>query len=234
MGADCVDDFSNEPAIKDRATLETQLDRRRVVDDAAIANLTAAEIWVVVGESAVGHFRPGSTVQLVVVTSHSRSLAADTSVTRLVGGSGRMIALGRPATWTSSSRRANGRVRLAIPAYLRPDTDGTVASARTTNISVGGFHCITDLPVSVGDQMAVSLMFTPTDSFECRAQIVRLSDDPDDPTHHRLVAALRFVDLTAADEVRVAEALTALSTDTDATALPLAWHGGVASRGRTG
>jgi hypothetical protein len=143
-----------------------------------------------------------------------------------------MIALDRPENWTSSSRRANGRVQLAIPAYLRPDTDGTVASARTTNISVGGFHCITDLPVSVGDQMAVSLMFTPTDPFECRAQVVRLSEDTDDPLHLRLVAALRFMDLTVADEARVAEALTALSTETDATAIPVAWHRGDAAGGQ--
>ena len=232
QGTSQVDDFSNEPAIKDRATLETQLGPHKVVDEGTIANLTTEEVWVVVGASAAGHFGAGSAVRMVVVTSYSRSLSAGTSVRRLVGKSGRMIALDRPENWTSSSRRANGRVQLAIPAYLRPDTDGTVASARTTNISVGGFHCITDLPVSVGDQMAVSLMFTPTDPFECRAQVVRLSEDTDDPLHLRLVAALRFMDLTVADEARVAEALTALSTETDATAIPIAWRRGEAAGGQ--
>jgi hypothetical protein len=75
-------------------------------------------------------------------------------------------------------------------------------------------------------------MFTPTDPFECRAQVVRLSEDTDDPLHLRLVAALRFMDLTVADEARVAEALTALSTDTDATAIPAAWHRGEAAGGQ--
>lgn len=229
-----MDDFSNEPAIKDRATLETQVGPRRVVDDGSIANVTAQEVWVVVGASALGHFDSGAAVQMVVVTSRSRSLAAETSVRRLVGKSGRMIALDRPATWTTCSRRTNSRVRLAIPAYLRPDSDVIVASAQTTNISVGGFHCVTSLPLCVGDQLSVSLMFTPTDAFECRAQVVRLTDDADDPMHIRVVAALRFIDLAAADECRVAEALTALSTETDATAVPVAWHHGEAAGGSAG
>jgi hypothetical protein len=229
-----LDDFSNEPAIKDRATLETEVGSRRIVDSGSIANVTAQEVWVVVGASAVGHFEPGSAVKVVVVTSHSRSLAAGTSVRRLVGNSGRMIALQRPGTWTTCSRRTNSRVRLAIPAYLRPDSDATVASAQTTNISVGGFHCVTGLPLCVGDQLSVSLMFTPTEAFECRAQVVRLSDDADDPMHLRVVAALRFVDLTAADECRVAQALTALSIETDATAVPVAWHSSEAAGEQAG
>jgi hypothetical protein len=40
------------------------------------------------------------------------------------------------------------------------------------------------------------------------------------------MAAFRFVDLTAADEARVAEALAALGDETDATAVPVAWHSG--------
>jgi hypothetical protein len=137
-----------------------------------------------------------------------------------------MIALNRPDVWVSHSRRLHSRVRLAIPAYLREEADGTVASARTTNLSVGGFHCITSLPISVGRQLSVSLMLTPTTALDCQAQVVRLDEDPDDPDHRRLVAAFRFVDLTPADEARVAEALIALSEETDATAVPVAWRNG--------
>jgi PilZ domain len=226
VGARAVDEFSDEPQIRDRVTLETRVGPRTLVNKATIANVAIEEVWVAVGRPAAEHLVVGAAVRIILNRSEDRSLAADSSVRRLVGGSGRVVALSRPEAWVSYSRRANGRVALAIPAYLRPDTDGTVASARTTNISVGGFHCITDLPISVGHQLAVSLMLTPTSALECRAQVVRLSDDPDDPSRRRLVAAFRFVDLTAADEARVAEALAALGDETDATAVPVAWHSG--------
>jgi hypothetical protein len=221
-----VNELSNEPAIKDRVTLETGAGPRTVSHRATIANLTADEVWVALGKPAADDLAEGTPVRVVLIRPDEGSLAAETSVRRMVGNSGRMAALWRPEAWSSDSRRANGRIPLAIPAYLRPDGDGTVASARTTNISVGGFHCITDLPISVGHQMAVSLMLTPTSAFECRAQVVRLSEDPNDPSHRQLVAALRFVDLTESDEARVAEALVALTDETDPTAVPVAWRSG--------
>lgn len=219
-----MDEFSNEPAIKDRVTLEISAGPRTLVHRATIANLTTDEVWVAVGKAAAERLVVESAVRLIVVRPEDRSVAADTSVRRLVGGSGRMAALWRPETWVSHSRRANARVRLAIPAYLHPDGEGTVVPARTTNIGVGGFHCVTNMAISVGHEVAVSLMFTPTSTFECRAQVVRLSDDPDDPSHRQLLVAFRFVNLTVADEARVAEAVVALDDEIDPSAVPAAWH----------
>jgi hypothetical protein len=229
-----VDESSSEPAVKDRVSLEILSGERKLVHKGTIANLTTEEVWVVVSQAAAESLVSGSEVRIVLIRSGDRRLAADTSVRRLVGGSGRMAALRRPETWVSDSRRANSRARLAIPAYLRPDGDGMVVPARTTNISVGGFHCVTALPISVGHQLAVSLMLTPTSSFDCRAQVVRLNDDPDDPAHRQVVVAFRFVDLTASDEARVAEALVALDDETDSTAVPVAWHGDGGHRGLAG
>ena len=219
-----MDEFPNDPAIRDRVTLETHAGRHTVVNRATIANLTANEIWVAVALGAAMQLDPGADVRVVLGEPSDTSLAADTVVERIVGGAGLLIALRRPQAWTSQSRRANSRANLAIPAYLRPDGDGTVASARTTNVSVGGFHCLTELPLCVGDQVAASLMFSPTEAFECKAQVVRLTEDLDDPSHRRLVAAFRFIDLAPDDEARVAEALVALATETDQTAVPLAWR----------
>ena len=175
-----MDEFSNEPAIKDRVTLET-LDPPIHRIEATIANLTPEEVWLAARESVVEQFKPGATVRVVVVRPDDGGLEADTPVRRMVGGSGRMIALCRPETWTSASRRANSRTPLAIPAYLHPADEGMVVPVRTTNISVGGFHCVTDLAVNVGSEMGVSLMLSPTEPFECRAQVVRIDDYPDDP-----------------------------------------------------
>jgi hypothetical protein len=219
-----MDEFSNEPEIKERVMLETQSGTRTVVHLGTIANLTPSEVWVAVGSVAAADLTVGCDVRVVLNRPLAAGLTAETSVVRLFGPSGRMLALRRPQTWVSRSRRTNGRVGLAIPAYLRPD--GWVVPARTTNISVGGFHCVTDHPVEVGFQMAVSLMLTPTSTFECRAQVIRLTDDPDDPSHRQLVVAFRFLDLSVDDQALIADALAALDDDTDPTAVPDAWQTG--------
>ena len=217
-------EFSNEPEIRERVTLETSVGASTVVHQATIANITPSEVWVAVGENAAAFLVKGAAVHVILARPLVGGLTAKTSVERVVGGSGRMIALKRPEAWVSSSRRRNTRVGLAIPAYLHT-AGSSVVPARTTNLSVGGFHCVTDLPVSVGHQLSVSLMFTPTTSFDCLAQVVRLSDDPDDPWHRRIIVAFRFVNLSVNDEARVAEALAALADETDAGEVPAAWQG---------
>jgi hypothetical protein len=39
-----------------------------------------------------------------------------------------------------------------------------------------------------------------------------------------MIAAFRFVDLSVADEARIAEALIALANETDPEAMPVSWH----------
>ena len=216
--------YSNEPEIKDRVTLETRIGPQVHVYRGTIANLTGDEVWVAIGRSAGDHLGTGIPVRIILHRPEEQSLSGDTTVRRLIGAAGRIAGLWRPESWEFHSRRSNSRVALAIPAYLHPDYEGTVVPARTTNISVGGFHCVTNLPVAVGNQMEVVLMLTPTDPFECRAQVVRLSEDPEDPTGRHVVVAFRFVDLDVANEGRIAEALIALNDETDPTAVPAAWH----------
>ena len=221
-----MNEFSNEPAIQDRVTLQTHDGPRTLIHSGTVANLTAEEVWVALGSPAAEQLAEGTSVRVILNRLETGSLVADTSVKRMVGNSGRMAALCRPELWISHSRRANSRVALAIPAYLRPDGDHTVASARTTNISLGGFHCITDLPIAVGNELTVSLMLTPLSALECRAQVVRISEDLDEPAHRQMVAAFRFVDLPLAAEARVAEALAALTGETDPASVPAAWRSG--------
>jgi hypothetical protein len=218
-----LDEMPNEPAIKDRVTLETRDGGRILGVDATVANLTREEVWVALGRPSE-HVLEGKAVRIIQLKL-DREVAADTSVKRMIGPTGRMAALWRPANWSIEPRRANSRLPLAIPGYLRPTSDGVVVPVRTTNISVGGFHCVTDFPLSVGHEMAASLMLTPRDSFDCHAQVVRISDDPDDPSHTQLLVAFRFVDLSVADDVRIAAALAGLGEETDPNAVPEAWHG---------
>ena len=151
-------------------------------------------------------------------------LKAETTIARHVGTDGLVIVLVRPDSWGFPSRRANSRARLAIPAYLRPGADIASVAARTTNIGVGGFHCVSDIPIAVGHKLPVTLFLTPLDPFECQAQVVRLDDDPNDPSGRHFSAAFRFLDLSQDDEATIAEALVALADMNDSEVVPQAWR----------
>ena len=214
---------SNEPSILDKVALETRVGAEWVSHAATIANMTATEVWLGVRDAMRGLVAPGDTARIVLDLPDGGALVSDTAVLRLLGSSARVVALVRPESWTFPSRRGNGRVNLAIPAYLT-SPDSAVASARTTNIGIGGFHCVANLAVAVGLRLSVSLALTPVDSFECTAQVVRLEDLPDDPTGRRCLVAFRFVDLTEEQEATIAAALLALADETDAAAAPKAWR----------
>ena len=213
----------NEPSILDKVALETRSGNEWRSRPATIANLTAAEVWLGVQDPMGGLVAPDDVAHIVLELPDGGSLVSETVVLRLIGADGRVVALARPESWRFPSRRANSRVSLAIPAYLRPP-DSAVVAARTTNIGVGGFHCVAEIPVAVGHRMPVSLRLTPVSSFDCMAQVVRLEDYPDDPTGRQCLIAFRFLDLADDQEATIAAALVALADETDAAAAPRAWH----------
>ena len=95
---------------------------------------------------------------------------------------------------------------------------------RTTNLSRGGFICLTSAPLEIGWMMHVRVQLTPHEALDCQAQIVRVSEpDEDDPAHGSLVA-FRFVDLTEAKEDQLGRALTDLGEDVDPTGVPEAYR----------
>jgi hypothetical protein len=103
---------------------------------------------------------------------------------------------------------------------------------RTTNISTGGFHCLTSAALEVGLVYHVKLQLTPHDALDCRAQVVRVDEsDPSDPAHRHIVA-FRFLDLSESMEDGIREALAALGADTDPTAIPTAWRSDGSTRTR--
>jgi len=190
---------------------------------ATIADLAHHEVWLSVEESPVELPDPGCTVRLVLRRSDGGTRTAETTVLRHIGSDGPIVVLQRPTAWDPPSRRAHSRAWLAIPAYLRPDGGPTV-SVETTNVGIGGFHCLSDVPVSLGQELSVSLMLTPVQSFDCRAEVVRLQNNADGPAGRQVVLALRFVQLTEDEQASLASSLVALADDVDADSVPLAWR----------
>ncbi len=214
---------STEPSILDMVALETKSGAEWVSHAATIANMTDTEVWLGVRDAMTGLVSPGDVARIVLELPEAGALVADTRVVRLLGASARVVALKRPESWRFPSRRTDGRMSLAIPAYLRPP-DMAVVPARTTNLGVGGFRCIASIPVAVGHRMPVSIQLTPVESLDCMAQVVRLEDCPDDPTGRQCLVAFRFLDLAEDQEATIAAALLALANEADGATAPRAWR----------
>jgi c-di-GMP-binding flagellar brake protein YcgR len=126
-----------------------------------------------------------------------------------------------PTTDTDTSeRRQHNRYRLAIPAYLRPIPGEPVVPVRTTNLSTGGFICLTAHPLEIGWVMHVRVQLTPHEALDCQAQIVRVMEPAEpDPAGGSLVA-FRFMDLPETKERQIDRAITILGADDDQTDVP--------------
>jgi c-di-GMP-binding flagellar brake protein YcgR len=121
-------------------------------------------------------------------------------------------------------RRQHSRYTLALPAYLRPIPDEPVVAVRTTNLSLGGFICLTSAPLEIGWVMHVRVQLTPHEALDCQAQIVRVIEPPEpDPAGASLVA-FRFMDLSEAKERQISRALTILGDAVDQSGVPQAYR----------
>ena len=185
-----------------------------------MANITADEVWVGVDERHASQLPGLREVRVVLVRPNRVAAWADTSIRRMVGSGGRVAALWRPEAWVADPRRAHGRVDLRLPAYLRQSPGGAIVSAWTTNVSVGGCQCATRLSLELGQRVEVSLSLSPVSSLECGAQVVRISDDPEDRTGKRVLVAFKFIELTEADQAQVAAAMAALDSYDPGSAVP--------------
>jgi c-di-GMP-binding flagellar brake protein YcgR len=108
--------------------------------------------------------------------------------------------------------------------------ESPVVPVRTTNISLGGFVCLTSAALEVGTVLQAKLQLTPHEALDTKAQVVRVDDPPDAPPGHWARVALRFVDLNEARERQIADALAVLGADVDPTGVPKAYRSGAPAR----
>jgi hypothetical protein len=217
--------YSHEPTIPTRVTLDVMTDSGWESHPAIIANLTRNEVWVQLDPPQVLLLPRGHKVRLVVTRAEGGVKTGESSVIARVDGAYPMLLVGRPPIWDPPSRRQHSRAWISIPASLRPDPDGPVRRARTTNLGVGGFHCVSDGPILAGAEMPVSLWLAPGESFDCRVEVVRVDDDPDDQKGGRVVLGCRFLDLDQAAQLKLASALVTLGDTLDDNCVPQVWQG---------
>lgn len=203
------------PTIGDRVLLEADLGEEHLNLGGTVANVTTDEVWVGVDEAHAPLLaRLGQAPEVHVVLDRPNVAAAwaNTGVRRIFGPGGRVVALSRPSVWEADPRRTHGRARLRLPAYLRAGSEVPVAAAWTTNVSVGGLKCLTDLRLELGQLVEVSLALSPLTTLSCQAQVVRISDSPDDGNSTKLLVAFRFIELSEPDQAQLAAAMAAIGS----------------------
>jgi hypothetical protein len=99
-----------------------------------------------------------------------------------------------------------------------------VIPVRTTNLSRGGFLCLTGAPLELGTVLHARLQLTPHEALDCRAQVVRVDEPALVGGIEASVVALRFVDLAEAKEQQLERALSELGPDVDAADVPQAYR----------
>jgi hypothetical protein len=99
-----------------------------------------------------------------------------------------------------------------------------VIPVQTTNLSRGGFLCLTSAPLELGTVLHTRMQLTPHEALDCRAQVVRVDEPALVGAIEASVVALRFMDLGEAREQQLEQALLELGADLDAANLPQAYR----------
>jgi len=219
-----VSPYEAEPRIATEVTLETLTGDEWHSHPAVIADLTRHELWVAIDREVGEPLDPGRPVRLVLRHPSRPTQTAETIVLWHIGRNGSVVSLKRPRLWDPPSRREHARVQLSIPVYIRTDDDADPLPSMTTNVSVGGIFCVTEIAIQVAQRVDVSLQLTPARHFDCQAEVVRVAKDPADPSGRQRLIGLHFLDVSQEHQAALAQILTELALDVDEEFVPSVWR----------
>jgi hypothetical protein len=219
-----VSEYEREPTIATQVRLQTLAGDTWESHPAVIADLTREELWLAVDPPMTGALAPGSAVRIVLHHPGKPEQTADTIILWRIGGGTNVVGLRRPRLWDPPSRREHARARLSVPVYLKIDETAEPLPAMSSNIGVGGVFCSASLQVRIAQRLDVSVRLTPSQSFECQAEVARIDKDPDDPSGNQSLIGLHFLGLDQAMQASLAETLAVLAEGVDDEYVPRAWR----------
>jgi hypothetical protein len=219
-----VSDYEREPTIATQVSLQTLAEDTRESYPAVIADLTRDELWLAVDRPVTSALAPGSAVRIVLQHPNKPDQTADTIVLWRIGSGGNVVGLRRPRLWDPPSRREHARARLSVPIYLKVDETAEPLPAMTSNIGVGGVFCTANLRVRIAQRLDVAVQLTPSQAFECQAEVARIDKDPDDPAGGQSLIGLHFLGLDQAMQASLAQTLAVLAEGVDDDYVPRAWR----------
>jgi hypothetical protein len=217
-----VSHFEREPTIATQISLQTLAGDEWQSHPAMIADITREELWLAIDHAVDGTLEPGRAVRVALHHSGGPVQTADTIVLWRIAGNGTMVGLRRPRLWDPPSRREHARARLSVPVYLKVDEHADPIPAISSNIGVGGVFCTAAIPVRIAQRLDVAIQLTPSEAFECQAEVARIDKDPEDPTGNLI--GLHFLGLDQQTQARLAGTLTELAEGVDDEYVPKAWR----------
>jgi c-di-GMP-binding flagellar brake protein YcgR len=176
------DSFESEIAIQDRVLVEAQIDGRSVSLRAVIARICQTELWLGVAspDRRLDALAPNQGIRLTVARDGAALLAQSEFLRPLGDSRSRVFAVLRPDVLQHVQRRGYVRYPIDLPVVFRhldPTTwepRGRVATTVTKNLSPGGLLFASEAPVSVGDELDMTVALSGIDRVSMSGVVRRL------------------------------------------------------------
>ena len=202
-----------ELAIQDRVLVEADIDGRTVYFRAVMVKVCPDELWLGMAspDRRLETMRPDQAVRLTIARSGA-ALLGESAFLRLLGGSkSRIFAVVRPSAIEKVQRRAHLRYQVDLPIIFRhtdPETReprGKAAVATTINVSPGGALLKGEIPVVIGEELALILPLSAEDRISILAVVTRIRGGegaaPGEAAEDgHTEVAIKFTRLTAVDQ----------------------------------
>ena len=200
-----------EIAIRDRVVFEGDVRGRLVSLPSLVVRVAEEELWLGLPEPepSLLLFRVEQPVRLMLNEDGGTRLGRSVFLRTLAGDPPRIVAVSRPAAFELLQRRQHSRYELDAPIRFRQldpltkEPRGRSATASTVNVSLGGILMRTPVPVSVGDEVDVTLPLGGGNHISAGNRVVRVrvlptANIPGQPLV--MEVGTRFTRITSADQ----------------------------------
>jgi c-di-GMP-binding flagellar brake protein YcgR len=203
--------------IQDHALVEAEIAGRSTAFRAVIVRVCETELWLGLAspDRRLETMRQNQPVRLTVARDGAALLGRSSFLRPLGGSKSRVFAIARPIVLERAQRRGYVRYPIDLPIHFRhidPDTwepRGKVATTVTKNLSPGGLLFVSDVPVSVGEDLDLTLPLSGWHRLSMsgvvkRVEFVTLGNDSLQPGRPAPTeAAVKFTRITTLDQDRI-------------------------------
>lgn len=206
----------NDLAIQDRALVEVEIAGRPISFRSVIVRICEEELWLGLASPdwRLESMRPDQPVRLTIARDGAALLARSFFLRPLGGGRSRVFAVERPVALERVQRRGYVRYPIDLPVHFRHvdhatwEPRGKVATTVTKNLSPGGVLFSSDVPVSVGDDLDLTLPLSGWDRLSMSGVVRRVTAGAASPSWRPgqpepTEAAVKFTRITTLDQDRI-------------------------------
>ena len=206
----------NDLKIQDRALVEAEISGRPTAFRAVIVRVCEKELWLGLASPdwRLEQMLPNQSVRLTIARDGAALLGRSSFLRPLGGGKSRVFAVGRPVALELAQRRGYVRYPIDLPVHFRHidhstwEPRGKVATTITKNLSPGGLLFVSDAPVSVGDDLDLTLPLSGWDRLSMSGVVKRVGSGARRELRRpgmreTTEAAVKFTRITSLDQDRI-------------------------------